>query len=208
MVSLEGTFSVYPEKNLIGLTGGIGAGKSVVARILRSKGFEVYDCDLRAKELMQTSESIRKSLIRHFGESCFGPDGAIDRKYLAHRIFSSSKERLMMNFIVHSAIRDDVLKRVRSQEMRYGILFVESAILHSSMLDRYCSCVWHITAPEETRFSRAMNRGGIDPENLRSRIEAQKGEFDKILCEKIVEIDNSQDMSILAQVNNALVSLF
>ncbi len=197
-----------PEENLIGLTGGIGAGKSVVARILRSKGFEVYDCDLRAKELMQTSEAIRSKLISRFGEDCFLPDGSIHKKYLANRIFTSPTDRMMMNFIVHRAVREDLLKRARSGETKYGILFVESAILKTSMLDRCCSQIWIVTASEEARFERAMLRGGIDAQNLRARIHSQRNELENLYCDEIREIDNSEQQSLLKQVDELLVDLF
>lgn len=192
------------ERNLIGLTGGIGAGKSVVARILRCKGFAVYDCDYIAGRLMQESEQIRIDLIGCFGDSCYLSDGSLDRRYLAQRIFSSDEDRMTMNRIVHAAVRDDVVRMAREKGKNEELLFVESAILHTSMLDRYCNCVWHVDAPEEVRFARAMSRGGIEPDNLRARMNSQKDEFRYIHCRKILEIDNSDNVSLLPQIDMIL----
>ena len=192
---------------LIGLTGGIGAGKSVVARILRSRGFEVYDCDLHAKQLMEFSEELRTALTERFGRRCYDSGGCLNRAFLAERIFSSSEDRVWVNALVHEAVRKDIEERRRSGGVPGGVLFVESAILHSSHLDERCRAIWIVSASEEIRFSRALQRGGIGEANLRARMEAQRRELDSMIGEKTVIIDNSGSESLLDQIDAAFETL-
>lgn len=181
---------------LIGITGGIGAGKSVVSRVLRCNGYEVYDCDSRAKELMEVSVDISDRLKERFGEECYDEDGHLNRPLLASRIFSSPVDREWVNGIVHSAVRRDI------EEWRLGrdIAFVESAILHTSGLDRICKYIWLVEAPEEIRIERVLKRGGISEKDLRARIRTQQSEFDLLPREKLIRVDNSGEMSLLRQI--------
>ncbi|MDE6409891.1 MAG: dephospho-CoA kinase [Muribaculaceae bacterium] len=190
------------ECNLIGLTGGIGAGKSVVARVLRTKGYEVYDCDLQAKALMEGSPELREALIGYFGEGCYGVDNSLNRSYLSQKIFSSHSDRTWLNRIVHKAVKEDLNQWCREREG--DLKFVESAILHTSGLDSLCSRIWLVTADEEIRFGRAMQRGGIDEENIRARIKAQENEFDSLPQSKVDVIDNSGDASLLQRIDSLL----
>ena len=120
------------EKCIIGITGGIGAGKSVVSRILRLKGYWVYDCDLEAKILMDQDMDVRNALKELFSESIYLEDGTLDRKLMADKIFSDENIRNYVNRIVHSAVKSDFISRAG----RNGSpVFVESAILHTSGLD-------------------------------------------------------------------------
>lgn len=185
---------------IIGLTGGIGAGKSVVARVLRLKGFKVYDCDLRASILMQKSEKIVSALTGRFGKECYQSEGTLNRRYLSARIFAEEEERLWVNTLVHTAVRDDLLLWAEEK----NISFVESAILHSSGLDMICKEIWVVDAPEELRFRRAMERGGIDAEDLRRRMRIQEGELDGLPAEKVRRIDNSGRVSLLMAIDALL----
>ena len=186
---------------IIGLTGGIGAGKSVVARVLRTKGIPVYDCDLRAKSIMEESEEIICKLKDRFGEECYHPAGNLNRKLLADRIFSSDEERKWLNALVHAAVKEDIISW-RDQNSEASVIFVESAILHTSRLDEICSRIWLVEAPEDIRFQRAMDRGGISAENLKARMETQKKEFDSLPAEKLDRIDNSGRFSVLSQIDS------
>ncbi len=186
------------EARLIGLTGGIGSGKSVVARVLRLKGYRVYDCDMEAKRLMEQSERIISGLTDRFGKDCYTEEGRLNRPFLAEKIFNNKEDREWLNHLVHSAVRDDLVRWLYGSE---GISFVESAILHTSSLDEYCNQVWVVDAPLELRIDRAMMRGGIDLNNLLARIESQRGELEEIDGEKIRIINNSGSESLLLQID-------
>lgn len=185
---------------LIGITGGIGAGKSVVSRILRLQGYEVYDCDLEARRLMEDKEEIREAVCSRFGENCLHDDGSFDRQYIASRIFSFEEERSWLNTLIHSAVREDLLLWCRDREY----VFVESAILNSSGLTEMCDEIWVVTAPKDLRISRALSRGGISRENLISRMEAQSGEFVFETGSPLSYIDNSGQASLLDQIKERL----
>lgn len=167
--------SEIPQHPLIGITGGIGAGKSVLSRILRLRGLGVYDCDLRARILMQSAPEIVDALEARYGnavvsrivckvETVCNPSGSdssaprladIDRGALARFIFQSEEERLWVNALVHGAVRRDV---VRWQEASPKNIFVESAILCESKLSDICSEIWVVDAPIGLRKQRALER--------------------------------------------------
>lgn len=191
---------------LIGITGGIGAGKSVVSRILRLKGFEVYDCDSRARELMESDDEILSALSDRFGERLIQDDGSLDRALIAEEVFTSDETRIWLNTLVHSVVRNDLEQWHDSSDD--DLCFVESAIMVTSGLDKMCDRIWLIDAPLQLRKERALKRGGVSPENLDLRIAAQSMEFDALPPEKIVIIENSYNSSLLTQIEMLLNSKY
>lgn len=187
---------------LIGITGGIGAGKSVVSRILRLKGYPVYDCDSRAKILMEESEMILGALLDHFGEEYFTDNGRINRQALARLVFESEEERIWLNALVHAEVRRDLTLWTENEWKRHNGIFVESAILASSGLAEMCDRILLVDASEETRIRRALDRGGISRENLMLRIEAQRQEFNSLPAGKTTIINNDKDSSLLIQIES------
>lgn len=188
---------------LIGLTGSIGAGKSVVSRILRLKGIAVYDCDSRARYLMEGSEEIKDALRARWGGECLDDNGHLVRSYIASRVFDNNEERLWLNSLVHSAVRKDILEWRKNRDLA----FVESAILATSGLDRMCDRIWVIDVPEETRICRAMRRGGIPEESIRQRNEAQRMEIGSLPAGKVSVIDNSDGAYLLESIDTLLRGL-
>ena len=186
---------------LIGITGGIGAGKSVVSRILRLKGYPVYDCDSRAKWLMENSPAIYEPLIERYGSEVMTSCG-LNRTMLAEKVFSIEEERLWLNALVHGAVRDDLW--IWCDRLGRGIDFVESAIMVSSGLDKMCDRIWLVEAPLELRKQRAMNRGGVTEENLEMRIRSQRFEFDRLPADKVERIENDDSSSLLMQIDELL----
>lgn len=187
---------------LIGITGGIGAGKSVVSRIFRLRGYPVYDCDSRAKILMEESELILGSLLDHFGEEYFTDNGRINRQALARLVFESEAERRWLNALVHAEVKRDLTLWAESEWKRHNGIFVESAILASSGLAEMCDKILLVEASEETRIQRALARGGISRENLMLRMEAQRQEFESLSSEKTTIINNDEDSSLLSQIES------
>lgn len=189
-------------KKLIGITGGIGTGKSVVSRILRLKSFPVYDCDSRARMLMEDSEEILTSLSCRYGSECILPEGKLNRSLIASKVFAAEEERLWLNSLVHGEVRKDLdIWRNCSYS---GLCFVESAIMVSSHLDRMCDEIWLVEAPAELRIERALNRGGISRENLMLRMESQRFEFDMLPEEKVKRISNDGSLSLLSQITELI----
>ncbi len=193
-----------PQNNFaVGITGGIGAGKSVVSRILRSLGYPVFDCDTEAKCLMVSDAELRNGLIRLCDEEIYLNDGALDRARLASLIFNDSELLGRVNALVHKAVREKVLSVIRETE---GVFFVEAAVMASSGLAKICDRIWLVDAPEDVRFARAMNRGGINAEDLRARMEAQRDEFHSLeqTGTPVKVINNSSGSSLLKRIGELL----
>ncbi len=193
---------------LIGITGGIGAGKSVVSRILRLRGETVYDCDYEARRLMENSPEIRLGVKVGLGDDCIKADGSLDRRRIAKIVFADKEKLDLLNHLVHSAVREDISGVVKRAKLRGGKrLFIESAILASSGLAGLCSEILLVEADDKLRFRRAMARGGIDAADLQSRMQAQLNEFSGLSAEKVRIIANDGSTSLLSTLDSFLESI-
>lgn len=155
---------------LIAITGGIGSGKSVVCRILEVLGYEVYDCDARAKSIMEDSAEIKENLVKEFGGDVIS-EGRINRPYLAELVFNDNQKLKCLNSIVHGAVIRDILQK--QEECRDKIMFVETAIVYESGLNTIVSGIWEVTAPENLRIERVMQRNGLSRQQVEARIRSQ-----------------------------------
>lgn len=154
----------------VGLTGGIGSGKSKVAELLRDKGIAVYDSDTRTKELMANNTAIREALIETFGTECYTSEG-LNRPWLAQRVFSNAEELKRLNAIVHPAVMRDFAAWASEQSGEYVVM--ESAILLEASLESHVDVVVAVMAPKELRLERAMRRDGATREQIEARMENQ-----------------------------------
>lgn len=179
---------------LIGITGGIGSGKSVVSRILRLCGERVYDCDTEARRIMESDPAVVGGLRELLGEEAYTPDGRIDRAYVGARLFSDNAIREGVNAIVHTAVREEVIALASEATGRF---FCESAILVTAGISRYCSGIWLVTAPELERIERVKRRNGLPAEEIARRMAVQANEFMALPSDKVVEIPNGEDDLIL-----------
>lgn len=158
----------------VGLTGGIGSGKSTVCRLFEELGAHCYDCDSRAKWLMQNDELLREELIALFGEEVYGTDGQLDRTRLAAEVFGNSERLAALNGAVHPAVGRDWERWCKEREAEgtaYAIM--ESAILFDCGFDSKVDRTVAISAPEELRIERATKRDNAPAEVIRQRINAQ-----------------------------------
>lgn len=164
----------------IGLTGGIGSGKSTVCRLFEELGARCYDSDSRAKWLMQNDEALRAELIALFGEEVYGEDGALDRARLAAEVFGNSERLAALNGAVHPAVGRDWERWCEEREAEgaaYTIL--ESAILFDCGFDQKVDRTVAVSAPEELRIERAASRDNAPMEVIRRRIEAQMSDAER-----------------------------
>lgn len=155
---------------LIAITGGIGSGKTIVSRILMAMGYEVYDCDSRARSIMDNDTVIRHRIASEIDEACVR-NGVIDRPRLSSIVFSDRRKLETLNAIVHSAVRADITRW--KSGLSSVAVFVETAILYESGLDRMVDAVWEVIAPENLRIARVISRSGLSESEVKSRIEAQ-----------------------------------
>lgn len=176
---------------LIAITGGIGSGKSVVARMLQVMGYEIYDCDSRAKALMTESDHVRSQLIQAFGEETYLPDGSLNRQHLSAVAFSDGDALNCLNAIVHPATAMDMQHWAEAQAAHGAdAAFVETALLRTASLDSLVDGVWHVTAPDEVRVDRVMARSGLTAQQVRDRMAAQAVEDSVAPGEQVIVNDN------------------
>ena len=160
----------------VGITGGIGSGKSTVCRMLAERGVALYDADSRAKELMSTSEALRSKLIENFGADTFNADG-LNRQYLAAKVFSDAEQLHLLNSLVHPAVIADFEAWAESQEGQYVVF--ESAILFEAGLEDRVDVVVAVMAPETVRVERVMARDGHTREQVVARIKNQMSDDER-----------------------------
>ena len=160
----------------VGLTGGIGSGKSTVAELLNIRCVAVYDSDSRAKELMNGNEVLREALIAAFGAECY-TDAGLNRAWLAERVFGNKAELERLNAIVHPAVMRDFAEWAEVQEGDYVVL--ESAILLEAGLEEYVDVVVAVMAPKDIRLERAMQRDGASREQIEERMRNQMSDDER-----------------------------
>ena len=187
----------------VGITGGIGSGKSTVCDILRELDVAVYNSDVRAKELMMESVSLRQALVERFGEDVYNAEG-LNRAYLAQRVFGSASELEALNAIVHPAVMADFDAWAEAQQGNYVVL--ESAILFEAQLENRVDVVVSVMAPESLRVERAMQRDGASREQIVARIKAQMSDDERSDRSKyaIVNIDLEELREEVEQLHRRL----
>lgn len=164
---------IFMKKKLkIGITGGIGAGKSLVSRYFEDAGFPVIKSDEVAKELLINDESVKKQIINTFGKSSYSADG-VNSKFLAEQIFSDPEKNQKMNSIVHPPTTDkiDVITKKLFEEN--NIVFVESALIYEAEIEDRFDYVILVYSGENTCIERVMGRGSISEDEIRSRMAFQ-----------------------------------
>lgn len=154
----------------VGITGGIGSGKSTVCRLFAQRGIAVYDSDARAKRLMTDDNGLRARIAERFGAEAYA-DGVLNRAYLAAQVFSDAAARADLNAIVHPAVRADFAAWAERQTGAYVIL--ESALLFDAGFADSVDRTVAILAPLELRVERTCRRDGCDAAEVRRRIAAQ-----------------------------------
>ena len=188
---------------LIAITGGIGCGKSVVARMVQVMGYNVYDCDSRAKMLMITDPEVRKQLQMAFGDETYLDDGTLNRQHLSQVAFADADKLSRLNGIVHPATARDMLRWADEQAQQGATLsFVETALLRTAGLDRMVDGVWHVSAPTSVRIDRVMKRSGLTAQQVKDRIAAQTIEDQLVEGEQSIINDNTT--ALLPQVMQLL----
>jgi dephospho-CoA kinase len=174
----------------IGITGGIGSGKSVISRILKIMHYPVYDSDYWAKFLMNNDKTIYKALTDKFGPETYSSEG-INRPFLAQLIFNNKENLTFVNSIVHPAVGNHFLQW--TEEQQSSIVFIESAILFSSGLNKIIDKTIYVDAPQEIRLQRAILRDNATTEAISARIKNQINgdEYARTHSDYIINNDNT-----------------
>lgn len=188
----------------IGITGGIGSGKSVISRILKTIGYPVYDSDSWAKHLMNNHPNIRQALINKFGIETYTPEG-LNRTYLAQQIFNNKANLAFVNSIVHPTVCNHFMQWAENQHSEF--VFIESAILFSSGLDTILDKVIYVNAPQELRIQRAILRDNASAETITARINSQSHDNEYAHTHYDFIINNDNQTLIIPQLLSTLQNI-
>ena len=198
---------------IIGITGGIGSGKSTIAKQLCAMGYAVYDTDSEAKRLIVEDAHVREQMEELFGKEVYA-DGVYQTALVAQRVFASPPFRgeseggllAQLRDIVHPAVKADILRWASIQDspsFRKGLggdlCFVECAILYQAGFDKLCDKVIVVTAPEEVRLARAMARDHSTIEKVRARMRAQQADQDLQRADLVVNNDGQTPIPTLCE---------
>ncbi|MGQ0739629.1 MAG: dephospho-CoA kinase [Bacteroidota bacterium] len=177
----------------IGLTGGIGSGKTTVARIFETLCIPVYYADDAAKRLMNTDKELKASVMQHFGAESY-KNGELDRKYLASVVFNDKQKLELLNSLTHPATIRDAEEWIQQQTSPY--IIKEAALLFESGATEHLDSIIGVYAPQHIRVQRVMKRDGLPAEEVMKRISRQINEEMKMkLCDHII-INNEQELVI------------
>ena len=182
----------------IGITGGIGSGKSTVTRIFETLGVPVYFADGAAKRLMEEDTALREQLIFHFGPNAY-KDGSLNRPYISSIVFNNKEKLELLNSLVHPVTIRDAEDWMHKQTKPYALK--EAALIFESGAQAGLDYVIGVFAPEPLRILRTMKRDGIERPEVISRMNRQIGETIKMrLCDFV--ITNDEQQLVIPQVIN------
>ena len=196
---------------IIGITGGIGSGKSVIARQLRKMGYSVYDTDSEAKRIIVEDATVREQMTALFGEEVY-QDGVYQTSFVAQQVFADKNLLAKLNAIVHPAVKQDIITKFRSLEVTSepsapseplkrdsGLFFIECAILFQAGFDVLCDKVVAVTAPEDIRLERVIARDHSDMNKVRARMRAQETEKDLQRADIVINNDGTTPIPTLCE---------
>ncbi|MFV0365443.1 MAG: dephospho-CoA kinase [Mangrovibacterium sp.] len=182
----------------LGITGGIGSGKSTICHIFRILGIPIYESDARAKTLMDNSPIIQIKIKNTFGESIYREDGSLDRKKLANLVFNSPSLLDKLNEIVHPEVRKDFISWVNEQ-VSTPYVIQESAILFESGLHQIMDKTLTVAAPLSTRIERVIKRDQVSKKQVLERINNQMSDEQRIALADFSICNGEKDL-IVAQI--------
>ncbi len=158
----------------LGVTGGIGSGKTTVCRMLEEMGAEVFYADAEAKRLMNEDPELRKGLVAAFGESVYNEAGRLDRAYLAREVFGDDGRLARLNELVHPRVRQALLERKADAAHRgVPLLVYEAALIYETGGEAYVDAVAVVQAPIDVRIDRVKARDGVAAEQVEARMRHQ-----------------------------------
>ena len=178
---------------IIGITGGIGSGKSTLSERLREIGYSVYDSDLEARRLQNEHPEIQDQLIELFGEDIYNNQG-LTRSVLAQLVFGKPELLAKLNAIVHPVVHTDFMNWIQSHSAE-NLLFMESAILFESGFNKIVDKVIVMTASENIRIARVMKRDKVTEEQVKARMSHQMADDMKIaIADFVIHSDDCQPL--------------
>ena len=190
---------------IIGLTGGIGSGKTTAAKFLEKLGFPVYYSDIREKEIVNDDKTLKKNIIELLGSEAYDAEGNYNRKWVAEQIFNNDEKRQALNSIIHPAVKEDFEKWTAAKQKK--IAFKETALLFELNLDKECYKSLLITADENIRIKRVMQRDEKTESEIKKIIEKQMPESEKQKRADFVVFNNGNEEDLKADLEKILEKL-
>ena len=191
-------------KKVIGLTGGIAAGKSMVSQYLNDKGYEIIDADIVAREVVNKGSDGLKKIVQAFGEEYLF-NGELNRAKLGAHVFGSKEELDKLNSIMLPLIKDEIDRRIAQSEK--NIIFVDGAtIIESGMSERFDQ-LWLVEAREDIQLERLMKRDNLSKEAALKRINSQMPLAEKRKYAHVSLINNGDKLELFDQIDQALRNL-
>jgi dephospho-CoA kinase len=183
----------------IGITGGIGSGKSLVCKIFQHLGVPVYDADSHAKKLMTTDGILVSGIKKEFGDLAYNADGSLNNVYLANHVFHDEKKLQLLNSLVHPRVANDYMNWV-AQNRNSDYLLKEAALLFEAKTNQVLDKIIVVSAPEELRIKRVLNRDKHrTAEQIKEIVEKQMPEDEKLKRADYI-IVNDETKPVIPQV--------
>jgi dephospho-CoA kinase len=179
---------------LVGLTGGIGSGKSAAADHFQSLGIDVVDADLASRAVVEPGEPALDEIAKHFGPDILDTQGGLDRAALRQRVFSDSNERKWLQRLLHPLINEYLVRQVKAARSDYCLLV--NPLLIESGQQQWCDLVVVVDVPVETQLTRTMTRDNNSKEQVQAIIDAQANREQRLAAADFV-ITNDQDLPSL-----------
>jgi len=193
---------------LVGLTGGIATGKSSFAGALRALGVPVIDADRLAREAVARGTAALRALVAAFGAEILGPDGELDRKRMAARVFPDAQARARLEAIVHPAVRERVkAETARLAAAGHELAFYDVPLLFEVGLDRELEAVAAVWAPRPAQLARLRARDGLSPEEAEARLAAQLTADEKAARADFVVVNDGPRALLAAKAERLLADL-
>ena len=186
-----------PGVKVVGLTGGIGSGKSTVSALLAERGAVVVDADAVVRELQAPGEPVFEAMVERFGPAIVAADGTLDRQGVANIVFNDAEALAALNGIVHPAIGAELVARVQAHAGSDRIVIADIPLLNVATSAIAMSAVIVVDVPVETQIERLVHYRGFDEADARARISKQISREERLATADFV-IDNSGDPAALA----------
>jgi dephospho-CoA kinase len=182
----------------VGLTGGIGSGKTTFAALLAERGAQVIDADVLGREALQPGKPAWHSVVSTFGEEILGPSMEIDRARLASVVFADRAKLAALNAIVHPVIVKGIAERLDSLRSTHEIVVIDAALIVELGLDDGLDAIIVVTAPEDVRAQRLVRARSMNEHDVRARMDAQAPE-DELLARADIVVRNDGSLERLAR---------
>jgi dephospho-CoA kinase len=193
---------------IVGITGGIGAGKSTVTDILKGIGFTIIDADEVSREITQPGAPALEALKKAFGEGIISTDGTLDRTGLAEVAFATKESTEKLNGIMHGAIAQRVKEHTEDAALEgKKVIFYSAALMYETGAEKSCDEVWLITADDETRIKRAAKRDRTSPAKIAERMSKQMPEGEKIKRADYIIVNTGSKEDLEFSLRGALEAL-